>query len=779
MNRALLPALIASVLASNFAIASDRELLFGPTDKVERTLNIKAPTPEDQSAYLVSKSSRSAPDVRVSTPVKTVKKIKTSPVEKSGVKNAAVQTAAQTAVGIVIEEKKAIAPSNRGEPASRLIKAEKTDVVEKVRISTGARSIPDGTTSGMKELIPVTVINGADALAIREELVKKSTTEMTIGFYPSSYNAPSAFHFMEDFLPLSNHLSQYGGVLKSLVPERDPEVYSRRILEQKYPAIFINSTLTDSAITAEYQPIVVLEEKTTPYYLVKSKSKFTKVSDFNSVSIAYDKKDEVSFLAFADLANHNISGPKNTFISVNKFDRDGALALLNSGQADVAIFQSEVARKLVEESKGNLRFLVSDFSAHSGGMWIRKDLVGSDIEHSIREAILLMGPGQVGSAKLAAQGFARGYGVPGKFISADTEISKEFVKQFAAAKRIYPELFPKSQPVQSVVLANLARPVTSPLSLLKTDDPLKTRKQLAEKYTESFDFGIYPLGDNDEGVYGFIKKSVPFANHLSMVTGNLANLIPERSIKYFSERILQKKYPVVFVDPILAHSAANAGYIPIALAEREISPGYLVPAKSPIVNVKDIRGVRVLKSQDDQLSYLVLADLAKNKIFKGVNTFKDADRAGSKSVSDVINSGDADVAIMEAEEAKSLAAASKGKFRFIPSSTTFPSRSVWVRKDIEGSKVAIGIESALLATNSEAKVSAKDTHESSKSLLGDQGRFKPATPHFAEYISEMSDLIKVYYPDSFAKIVFDKSNKVEVDSNTLLLKTVQKTKIFQ
>ena len=472
MKKALLPALIAGIFTMNGAIAADRELLFGPaelastapTQKVIKRANVAAAAAPKVPAAAAPVVAKAEPKI-VAKPVTAAAPV----VAKAEPKIVAEPVAAAAPVVAKAEPKIVAKPVAAAAPV--VAKAEPVAVVAPV-VAKVENFAPSALASSMPPMAKsegssVSVGAGSNALSVREQLGQKIKQEVTIGFFPSATTEAGAYNFLRSFMPLSNHLSQGSGVLTSLIPERDVKVYASRIMEQRYPVIFVNAALADTALDAGYAPLVVGEEILTPGFLVQESSKYKKIEDIKGAKIAYTRNAQTSFLAFADLAQQGIAQSANQSTDVGAAGRKGALDLLNSGAADVAILRSAEAQKIAQESNGKLRFIGSSVSAPSTGVWVRKDVVGTGLASALQASLLTVSPDATGSAKLASDGFSAGFGVRGKFVAADDETKAMFASLFGKAKTSYPDLFAKPEFDAKKASENLNRVAIQPLGNTK------------------------------------------------------------------------------------------------------------------------------------------------------------------------------------------------------------------------------------------------------------------------------------------------------------------------
>ena len=612
-------------------------------------------------------------------------------------------------------------------------------------------------------------------MSVREQLGQKIKQEVTIGFFPSATTEAGAYNFLRSFMPLSNHLSQGSGVLTSLIPERDVKVYASRIMEQRYPVIFVNAALADTALDAGYAPLVVGEEILTPGFLVQESSKYKKIEDIKGAKIAYTRNAQTSFLAFADLAQQGIAQSANQSTDVGAAGRKGALDLLNSGAADVAILRSAEAQKIAQESNGKLRFIGSSVSAPSTGVWVRKDVVGTGLASALQASLLTVSPDATGSAKLASDGFSAGFGVRGKFVAADDETKAMFASLFGKAKTSYPDLFAKPEFDAAQIQANLARPAIEAIKNSSNDDPLSIRKQLGQKIKQEVTIGFFPSATTEAGAYNFLRSFMPLSNHLSQGSGVLTSLIPERDVKVYASRIMEQRYPVIFVNAALADTALDAGYAPLVVGEEILTPGFLVQESSKYKKIEDIKGAKIAYTRNAQTSFLAFADLAQQGIAQSANQSTDVGAAGRKGALDLLNSGAADVAILRSAEAQKIAQESNGKLRFIGSSVSAPSTGVWVRKDVVGTGLASALQASLLTVSPDATGSAKLASDGFSAGFGVRGKFVAADDETKAMFASLFGKAKTSYPDLFAKPEFD-AKKASENLNRVAIQPLGNTK---
>jgi ABC-type phosphate/phosphonate transport system substrate-binding protein len=161
----------------------------------------------------------------------------------------------------------------------------------------------------------------------------------------------------------------------------------------------------------------------------------------------------------ADLSKRG-NAKTNKYTDVGSAGRAGALNALSAGTADVAVLRSTEADAAAEKSEGKLRSLGAGISAPSSGMWIRKDLVGSEFAKRLEASLLSVNPESTdAAAKRAADGFASGFGVRGQFVEAPAETVQLINDLMSSAQKGFPESFPDIAINEQEKAANLGRPV--------------------------------------------------------------------------------------------------------------------------------------------------------------------------------------------------------------------------------------------------------------------------------------------------------------------------------
>jgi ABC-type phosphate/phosphonate transport system substrate-binding protein len=776
MKMALIPALIASMFAVGGAMAADKELLFGPTGVVKDV-------PAKQSTH---KSVAVAADPVDAPVVARVKKTKQKATQDTQDGTVAVQKpvtapmvvkAPEAPVVVAVKPAPAPAPTPVAKPtpapvvvavkpapipAPVVVAAKPAPVVEvkpAAPVVTAAvpampampflAAVPSLQTLGS----PVKVDEGSDPLVIREMLQQKLKQEISVGFFPSAGGNGSTYAFLRSYLPLANLLSQKTGVLVNFLPERNLSQYSKRITNQQYPVIFINAALAREAIAAGYEPVAVGDEKLAPGFVVDAKSPLKSIDDIKNVKVSWSRNAQISFLAMGDLAKRGIAGT-NKYSDVGSAGRVGALAAVKTGTADVAVLRSSEADAAAEQSGGQLRSLGAGTAAPSSGMWIRKDLIGTEFAKRLEAAIVTVDPESSDvAAKRASEAFSAGFGVRGKFIQESASFSKEMGDLLGSAQSAFPESFPEILVNPKELAANLAIPAIAAVEKSELSDTLAERQKIAKKLKEQIAVGFFPSVTGNGTSYAFMRNFLPLSNILSQKSGVLVNLVPERNLAEYGKRIIDQQYPVIFINATAAREAIAAGYTPIAVGVEKFGPAYVVNANSPLKNIGDVKNVRVVWSRNSATAFLTMGDFAKAGIAR-TNKYSDVGLSGRSGALNALKAGSADVAVVRSNEVDALVQQSNGEFRSLGLGTQEPSSGMWVRKDLVGSDFIKKMESALLTlTPDSSDPVIKQASELFSVGFGVRGEFKPVPATLAKELGEIATAAEADFPDAFTPIV--------------------------
>lgn len=531
------------------------------------------------------------------------------------------------------------------------------------------------------DLKPVAMASGSDPFLERERLAAQLGDGIAVGFFPSATGNQDSFSFLKNYLPLANFLSAKTGALVSFVEERNLSVYRRAILESKYPAIFVNATIVGDAIKAGYVPLAMGAEDLGAGFVVLADSRFKSLDDMSGAQFAWSRNAQITMLAQFELANRNLVD-KNKYTDLGTSGRAAALAAVAGGLADVGVMRTTEAKRAVEEGNGKYRTIDGPTVWPASGVWIRKDLKDGDFAKKMTAALLEVAPTATGPAKLASEGFSRGFGVKGQFRAVRPGEIEEKSKIVDVVAKSWPDFSYQGAVSAPNKTSNLAMPVFSKNSFGGSQDVVAENAALRTKYKESFNVGFYPSTNASSDSYNFQANFLPLSSYLSEETNYSVSLIPEPNANQFIKRIAQNDYPAIVIGPSMALAAISAGYLPVARGGDFVSPGFLVPAESPIKTIADIAGKRIGTARASDAATVGRWELLKQKVDRVSFDFF----GGSAQGLSILSTGAVDGVLLRSSEAeeivKQTTVGGVPKYRVIVGYEEVPAISAWVRHDV-------------------------------------------------------------------------------------------------
>lgn len=309
-------------------------------------------------------------------------------------------------------------------------------------------------------IAPNKVVKSNDLFQKREEIYRLMKSRMAVGFFPSGASEANIVSFLENFQPLSNHLSLGSGVLVSFLPERNVSMYSKHIADRRYQAIFINPFLAETAERAGYVPVAIGAEPMRGVFVIKAKSPAQKVEDLRGMKIGFSSNAESALLGLAELAGKGIGARDNYLNDVLDGGHYAALELLSRGAVDVALVRPIDAQNAVDDSQNALRMIDTELSLPASGFWIKKELVGTELGRKLQASILQINGKAQGMALAASEAFARGYGVEGAFVKPDEDYMDSVREVLNVLRKSYPNVLTKASIVEGRASQNAKNTAT-------------------------------------------------------------------------------------------------------------------------------------------------------------------------------------------------------------------------------------------------------------------------------------------------------------------------------
>lgn len=719
-----------------------------PDSKVKKTNDVNL-APVKTAAMPDAK--KSVPDISVAKTLpaaeneKTVtpKTVATKLVEKAPVIAAAASSPAPTGIKtavaeekpVVVAEKKAIAEVKNENNQAPVSASVNSGAAVAAPVAPAAPAVA-AVTQKLPELKPVATVTGTDPFADRQRLAAQLTDGVTVGFFPSVTGNKDTFSFLTDFLPLANFLSSKTGALVTFVEERNLAVYRRAILEDKYPVIFVNATIVGDAIKAGYVPLAMGSEDLGAGFIVLADSKFKTIDDMVGAQFAWSKNAQITMLAQFELANRNLVD-KNKYTDLGTSGRTATLTAVDSGLADVAVMRTTETKKAAADGNGKYREIVAPTVWPASGAWIRKDLKDTDLAKKMTEALLEVAPTATGAAKLASDGFARGFAVKGQFRAVRPGEIEEKSKIVDVVSKSWSDFAYQGMVSESNKLENKAMPVFSKVQKTAGQDVFAENASVRSKYKDSFSVGFYPSTHSSSDAFNFQANYLPLSSYLSEKTGLSVNLVPEPNANEFVERIAKNVYPAIVIGPSMTRAAFASGYIPVARGGDMITPAFVVPVESTIKTIADFANKSIATPRGSAAATIGRSELLKQKADKvDFQYFAESGQGGS-----VLNTGSVDGLLLRSDDAESLVAKTtfggSPKYRIILGEEKAPAITTWVRKDIVDNESMQKLSKAMIS------IGDNESRSSSKAFKGIERGYGTSKTWQASSVKDQENTIQM------------------------------------
>lgn len=663
-----------------------------------------------------------------------------------------VAAAAKTEAAQASAPQKAEASAEQTVPAPAPVKAGgKTDVA--------SDSSHDSSLIG-STLVPHVAIAfkpGEAPLDQRKVLARDLKQSIVMGFFASDADSWT-IGYLGNILPLANHLSSSTGVLTTLLPERRLSTFATAVMQNRYPAIFINSALASVALDAGYVPLAVAQENQKAVFLVNAESPYKTQSDIKGARIAYAGDTHAAYVGFASLAKLGINGKANRLNDMGIAGFEGAMRTLLSDSSDVVIARSADAVRIAPNSRIKLRIIHTELGEPVTGLWVRKDLANSDYARRLKASLLQVDAQGVGSGKIAGAGFQNGFGVAGKFVEPDAQYTQNVRERWEMTRESYPQVYHYGKFDESKAESGGEELSIMTNKFVKSDDLLRKREDFVKTFKSKMSVGFFPSGYGDRSLASFLGHFLPLSNHLSTNSGTLINFLPERDVGAYAKHIAEQRYPAIFINAALAETADKAGYVPVAVGQESLSGAFVVKATSQIQKVEDLRDMKIAFTSNGQASLLGLAELAKRGINGKDNHLIDVHAGGYRASLDLLSHDSVNVALVRHIDAEKLMSETDGMFRIIDmgdDALTAPASGFWIRKDIAGTEVARKLEAALLQVSPSAIGSAKEAAIAFEKGFGVKGVFVKPESNYLESVVEKWNILRKGYKNFLPNVSDD------------------------
>lgn len=293
---------------------------------------------------------------------------------------------------------------------------------------------------------------------------------------------------------------------------------------------------------------------------------------------------------------------------------------------------------------------------------------------------------------------------------------------------------------------------TAAVKIVAGADPLAEREHLAATLTETITVGFFPSATGNNDNFSFQRNYLPLANFMSAQSHVLVNFVPERDLGKYRKNILEKRYPVVFINAALAREALKAGYVPAAVGEELLAPGFLVKSDSKFQKLEDLKDAKIAWSRNAQISYLAMGDLTTRKLHDQ-NTYNDVGNNGRVGAMNAVKDGISDVAVLRSVEVDKAVADSKGAYRSLGNGTFAPSSGVWIRADVVGNPQVQRMISALLQVAPDAPGAAGVASAAFTKGFQVKGKFVAPSPTLGKDLGDVLANAEKGFPDAFPQTV--------------------------
>lgn len=243
-----------------------------------------------------------------------------------------------------------------------------------------------------------------------------------------------------------------------------------------------------------------------------------------------------------------------------------------------------------------------------------------------------------------------------------------------------------------------AQKTDNKITPISTGEIIKQRDELIKKNAtnpSSMVIGIFPgtVGSVNNSIY--LSRFLPFANNLSVSTGQLVSFVPELNVKKFKEQAKKEKYQLLYVNAEIAVDAYHTNYTPLVQRKERIVSVLLVKEESPVKEVKDLEGKKIGAVPQAMVSTLAKVQLKKD----GLNTdFVSAGSTGQDELIIGIKNDLLDAIVLRKETAEDLIKKNPGKYRIALTLADAPGFILMARKDVPQT-TRDSIANSLLALN--------------------------------------------------------------------------------
>lgn len=249
----------------------------------------------------------------------------------------------------------------------------------------------------------------SDAISENSAIRSKYTDAFRVGVYTGSTSSSDPYAFQANFIALSTYLSTEAGYSVGLVPERNANLFIRRLAQNEYPAVVISPTLAYAAASSGYLPVARGSEFVTPAFLVPSSSAVKSLHDLSERRVAAIKTADASNAGKWDLLRAKAINVRFEYLGGNA---DG-IAALTKGTVDAVLMALSDAEKIAKPATAgaapDYKIIAGTEKAPVVSVWVRSDVVEHDAMRKLAATLGELAPSGSPAKVKAFDGVARGF----------------------------------------------------------------------------------------------------------------------------------------------------------------------------------------------------------------------------------------------------------------------------------------------------------------------------------------------------------------------------------
>lgn len=249
----------------------------------------------------------------------------------------------------------------------------------------------------------------SDAISENSAIRSKYMDAFRVGIYTGGTLSSDPYAFQGNFIALSTYLSTEAGYSVGLVPERNANLFIRRLAQNEYPAVVISPTLAYAAASSGYLPVARGSEFVTSAFLVPSSSAVKSLQDLSEKRVAAIKTADASNAGKWDLLRAKAVNVRFEYFGGNT---DG-IAALTKGTVDAVLMPLSDAEKLAKPAGAgaapDYKIIAGTEKAPVVSVWVRSDVVEHDAMRKLATTLGELAPSGSPAKVKAFDGIARGF----------------------------------------------------------------------------------------------------------------------------------------------------------------------------------------------------------------------------------------------------------------------------------------------------------------------------------------------------------------------------------